>query len=54
MAWTSERALELLREGVGTHFDGKVVGALEPLVGAGEPEPAAMRVRAGVSAAQPV
>jgi len=54
MAWTSERALELLREGVGTHFDGKVVGALEPLVGAAEPEPAAMRVRAGVSAAQPV
>jgi putative nucleotidyltransferase with HDIG domain len=54
-AWTPERALALLRDGVGTHFDGKVIGALEPLVGAAlaEPERATTPARGGVPSTQP-
>lgn len=52
-AWTPGRALELLREGLGTHYDEKVVAALERVVGDAEPAPASARGRLGRPAAQP-
>jgi HD-GYP domain-containing protein (c-di-GMP phosphodiesterase class II) len=41
-AWSSEKAMELLREGVGARFDGKVVDALETIVGTPKPTTAAV------------
>ena len=53
-AWTPERSLALLREGIGTHFDGKVVAALESIVVAGDAQRVPARAHTSVPTAQPV
>ena len=48
-AWSPGRAMQLLREGVGKQFDGKVVEALATVVGASAPATRRDRCLAGGS-----
>ncbi|MFN8223774.1 MAG: HD-GYP domain-containing protein [Gaiellales bacterium] len=52
-AWAPGRALTFLREGIGTQFDEKVVGALERVVGVTHGDRVVAPVRVGRVAAQP-